>query len=72
MNFLTVALTSAVVLGAPLILAALGELFAERSGVLNLSVEGMMLVGAAAGFAITYNSKNAWLGVAAAAVAGAL
>jgi len=70
MNFMTVALTAAVVLGAPLIIAALGELIAERSGVLNLSVEGMMLVGAAAGFAITYNSENPWLGVAASAAAG--
>jgi hypothetical protein len=39
-------LTEAVVYGTPILFAALGELLAERSGVLNLGVEGMMLVGA--------------------------
>ena len=43
-------LASAVVYGTPLLYAALGELLAERSGVLNLGVEGMMLVGAVMGF----------------------
>ena len=43
-------MTSAVIYGTPLLYAALGELLAERSGVLNLGVEGMMLVGAVAGF----------------------
>ena len=43
-------LTEAVVYGTPILFAALGELLAERSGVLNLGVEGMMLVGAAMGF----------------------
>ena len=43
-------LTQAVVYGTPILFAALGELLAERSGVLNLGVEGMMLVGAAMGF----------------------
>jgi simple sugar transport system permease protein len=47
---LVVVLTSAVVYGTPLLYAALGELIAERSGVLNLGVEGMMLVGAVMGF----------------------
>ena len=42
--------SSAIVYGTPLLYAALGELLAERSGVLNLGVEGMMLVGAAMGF----------------------
>src|SRR5207249_8710761 len=45
-----VVLASAVVYGTPLLYAALGELLAERSGVLNLGVEGMMLVGAVMGF----------------------
>ena len=45
-----VVLASAVVYGTPLLFAALGELLAERSGVLNLGVEGMMLVGAVMGF----------------------
>ena len=43
-------LASAVAYGTPLLFAALGELLAERSGVLNLGVEGMMLMGAVAGF----------------------
>jgi simple sugar transport system permease protein len=54
----------------PLLLAALGELVAERSGVLNLGVEGMMAVGAVCGFAAA-NLTGAWgLGVLAAIAAG--
>jgi general nucleoside transport system permease protein len=49
-SILVVTLASAVVYGTPLLYAALGELLAERSGVLNLGVEGMMLVGAVMGF----------------------
>jgi general nucleoside transport system permease protein len=56
----------------PLLLAATGELVAERSGVLNLGVEGMMLVGAIVGFATTMETGNAFLGILAAALGGAL
>ena len=49
-SIVVVVLASAVAYGTPLLYAALGELLAERSGVLNLGVEGMMLVGAAMGF----------------------
>lgn len=49
---------------------ALGELVAERSGVLNLSVEGMMLAGAFAGFIGAYFTNSLWLGVVCAAAAG--
>ncbi|MDX6627821.1 MAG: ral nucleoside transport system permease protein, partial [Gaiellales bacterium] len=49
-SLLVLIASSAVVYGTPLLYAALGELLAERSGVLNLGVEGMMLVGAAMGF----------------------
>jgi len=49
-SIVVVVLASAVVYGTPLLYAALGELLAERSGVLNLGVEGMMLVGAVMGF----------------------
>jgi len=49
-SLLVVVLASAVAYGTPLLYAALGELIAERSGVLNLGVEGMMLIGAVTGF----------------------
>ena len=51
--------------GTPLVLAATGELVAERSGVLNLGVEGMMLVGAVTAFIVAATTKLPWLGVAA-------
>lgn len=53
----------------PLVLASLGELVVERAGVLNLGVEGMMLVGAVAGFVVTLATGHAALGLAAAMVA---
>ena len=49
-SLVVVVLASGVLYGTPLLYAALGELLAERSGVLNLGVEGMMLVGAVMGF----------------------
>jgi simple sugar transport system permease protein len=49
-SFLVVLVATAIVYGTPLLYAALGELLAERSGVLNLGVEGMMLMGAVMGF----------------------
>jgi simple sugar transport system permease protein len=53
--------------------ATLGELITERAGVLNLGVEGMMLVGALAGFAVSYATGNPWLGILAGMIAaGAL
>jgi simple sugar transport system permease protein len=55
----------------PLLLAGFGELIAERSGVLNLGVEGMMLVGASAGFITTAVSGSLLLGLIAAAFGGA-
>ena len=55
----------------PILIAALGELVVEKSGVLNLGVEGMMLIGAVVAFAVTYNTGNPWLAIGCAAVAGA-
>src|ERR1700710_2561294 len=57
--------------GTPLVFAALGELVTERSGVLNLGVEGMMLVGAVVAFIVAAHTKSPWLGVAAGIAAGA-
>ncbi|MDR3434999.1 ABC transporter permease [Telmatospirillum sp.] len=64
---------SAAVISAstPLLFAATGELVVERSGVLNLGVEGMMLMGAVTGFAVAVSTGNPMLGILAAAVAGA-
>jgi ABC-type uncharacterized transport system permease subunit len=58
--------------GTPLVFAALGELVVEKSGVLNLGVEGMMLVGAIASFIVAAKTNAPWLGVGAGALAGAL
>ncbi len=55
----------------PILLAALGELVVEKSGVLNLGVEGMMLIGAVTGFAVTATTGYAPLGVVAAMIAAA-
>ncbi|MBP0589882.1 ABC transporter permease [Paraburkholderia sp. LEh10] len=65
------ALTSSAVAAAiPLMFAGVGELVTEKSGVLNLGVEGMMLMGAVAGYAVTAITGNPWLGVLAAMGAG--
>ncbi|RDD53832.1 MAG: ABC transporter permease [Candidatus Korarchaeota archaeon NZ13-K] len=53
----------------PLLLACVGEIYAERSGVLNLGVEGMMAMGAAISFIVALQTHNAWLGVSAGVLA---
>lgn len=58
--------------GTPILYATLGEVLAERAGVVNLGVEGSILVGACAGFITTAQTQNPWLGVVAAALAGGL
>jgi ABC-type uncharacterized transport system permease subunit len=55
----------------PLLIAALGELVVERSGVLNLGVEGMMIMGAVSGFAVSVMTGSATIGILAAMAAGA-
>jgi len=59
-------------MATPIIFATLGEILAERSGVLNLGIEGIMLMGAMTGFLITFNSGSIWAGVLAAALVGML
>jgi len=56
--------------GTPLLLGTLGEIYAERSGVLNLGVEGMMIMGAYSAFTTAYITGNPWLGILVAAVVG--
>lgn len=65
-------LTSAFAIALPLLLAALGELIGERAGVLNIGLEGMMLIGAWAGAAASFQSGHALVGLGAALAAGML
>jgi ABC-type uncharacterized transport system permease subunit len=61
---------STIRLSTPLILAALGGLLSERSGVINIALEGMMLAGAFTAASVTWAAGNPWLGLAAGAAAG--
>lgn len=63
-------LATAITAGTPILLAALGEILAELAGVLNLGVEGMMLLGAVSGFTVALSTDNLWLGFGAALLAG--
>jgi ABC-type uncharacterized transport system permease subunit len=58
------------VAGTPLLLGTVGEIYTERAGILNLGVEGMMAVGAVAGFGVAQMTGNMWLGILAAGLAG--
>jgi len=71
MDFIAI-LAAGVASGTILAIAAIGEIFAERSGVLNLGVEGMMLVGAVAAFSIAVSTGSPWLGVLVAMLAAGL
>ena len=64
--------TRTLVAGTPLLLGTLGEVLAERSGVLNLGVEGMMAIGAVTGYLAALASGSPWVGLLAAVGAGAL
>jgi simple sugar transport system permease protein len=56
---------------APLMFAAIGETISEKSGVINLSLEGSLMLSALAGFVIAFETNNTWVGFAAAATVGA-
>ena len=71
-DFLAPVLAAAVQSGTPILYATLGEIITERSGVLNLGVEGMMIVGAFAGFFALHLTGNPWLGFLAAGCAASL
>lgn len=64
-------LLTVITASTPLLLAAIGELVVERAGVLNLGVEGMMVMGAVAGFAVTITTGSPLLGICAGMLAGA-
>lgn len=57
-------------IATPLLFATMGEMFTERGGVLNLGIEGIMLLGAMAGFSAAYFSGSLWFGIVAAAAVG--
>jgi general nucleoside transport system permease protein len=63
---------STIRLATPLILAALGGLYSERSGVINIALEGLLLAGAFTAASVTYYSHSPWVGLLSAMVAGAM
>lgn len=63
-------LTITIRAGVSLLYATLGEIFTERSGILNLGVEGIMMTGAATAFAVAFHSDSAWLGLGVAILVG--
>ncbi len=67
-----VILQAGVATGTVLLFATLGEILAERSGVMNLGVEGMMLLGAMSGYSVAIATGNPWLGVLVAMIAAGL
>jgi simple sugar transport system permease protein len=71
-EFVVKLLATTIHMSTPILFAALGELIAERSGVLNLGLEGIMLIGAFAGFWITYSLNNLYLGIIFSLIVGAL
>ncbi|MBX5221796.1 MULTISPECIES: ABC transporter permease [unclassified Rhizobium] len=72
MSIFEAILLTVITASTPLVIAALGELVAERSGVLNLGVEGMMIMGAVAAFAGAQTSGSPYVGIICGIVAGAL
>jgi general nucleoside transport system permease protein len=72
LDFALALIAGIAVAATPLVFAALGELVVEKSGVLNLGVEGMMVIGAIAGFAGAFQSGSYLVGIAAAMLAGML
>lgn len=65
-------LFSTIRLATPLVLAALGGLYSERSGVINIALEGLLLAGAFTAASVTYYAHSPWVGLGAAIIAGAM
>lgn len=72
MDLFTSIFIGVIVSATPLVFAAIGEIVVEKSGVLNLGIEGMMIIGALAGFVVTLQTESFMLGIIAAAIGGAL
>ena len=68
----TIILQAGIASGTVLLFATIGEVFAERAGILNLGLEGMMLIGAMAAFSVAVNYNNPWLGLLVAMLAAGL
>jgi len=69
-DILIAILATAITAGTPILYAALGEILTERAGILNLGVEGMMLVGAVSGFIAAFHTSSPWTGIIVAMFAG--
>jgi ABC-type uncharacterized transport system permease subunit len=65
-------LFGALISGSPLLFATIGEIFSERAGVMNLGIEGMMLIGAMSGFAVWFNTQSLFLGLIVGMLLGGL
>jgi simple sugar transport system permease protein len=72
MSFVVNLLSATVTATSPLLLATLGEIISERSGVINLGIEGMMLVGAFSGFVVTVVTGNPYLGLVTGTILGVI
>lgn len=70
MEFITKLLAQTIAMGTSLMFATIGETYAEKSGVLNLGVEGMMLMGALSGFAVSFHTNNLLLALIVAMLVG--
>ena len=71
-NYLLPLIGATIRVSTPLLLAAIGGLVSERAGVINIALEGMMLVGAFGGVAVALSTHSPWLGIGGAALSGAL
>ena len=71
MNWIII-LQAGIASGTVLLFATIGEIFSERAGVLNLGVEGMMLIGAMSAFSVAVRTGNPWLGLLAAMLTAGL
>lgn len=69
-DFLAAVISGAILAGMPLLFAALGETISEQGGLLNIGLEGMMLIGAYAGFVVANSTGSSWIGFLAAIAAG--